>query len=168
MSADDSLDRTAPSPRSLDDVLSQLTTAHAEMLDRHGPLLGMEGVARPIDAPEFAGDQARLAARQDAEPNPPRRVSLMLEREAQQHEQIGRLASFVAGYTLAHGDPGDVEPMQQLGGDHFDIAAKIRKTLAVSAARAHSSDNSADLMPPDILAEVRAKSANQNDPDHGL
>jgi hypothetical protein len=110
-------------------VLAQLTIAHAEMLDRHGPLMGMDSVKRPTPAVEFAGEQARLAAIQDTESDVTRRVALMMEREARTHEQIGRLASFIAGYELTHGDPSDAGSMQQLGGDHFDIAAKIRTTL---------------------------------------
>jgi len=175
-----------PFTNGLNDVLAHLTTAHAEMLERYGPLMGMGGVKRPTEAVTFAGEQTRLAAIQDAEPNPERSVALMMEREARAHEQIGRLASFIAGYELAHGDPGNVEAMEQLGGDHFDLAGKIRTHLnetTPSSERVDVGDTLDRMIPafydapradeldaamaPDIFEQLRARRANQNDRDPG-
>ena len=113
-------------PTGLNDVLDQLTLAHAENFDRHGPLLG-EAIEAPADAIAFAVQQQQRAAAIDNATDPAAKSAALLAKEAHQHEQIGRLAYYVAGYELAHGDPGNDPAMRELGRDHLQLAAGLWK-----------------------------------------
>jgi hypothetical protein len=139
------------------EVLEQLTITHADMMERFGPLFGMDGVEPPTGAKTFEAHQAALAAAQDTEANPQRRANLMLERTAREHEQIGRLASFIAGYELAHGDPANAPGIMELGGSHFDIAAQTRATLNERGGLAVNQNERPEDVSRFIAPEIAAK-----------
>jgi len=155
-------------PTGLNDVLDKLTLAHAENFDRHGPIVGIESVKAPADAVAFAVQQEQLAAAIDAAADPSAKSAALLAKEAHQHEQIGRLATYVAGYEIAHGDPGHAAPMRELGRDHLQLADQLRQTIAQEAdtgtlqeierrglvPEAQQVADLSDLMPADARAEV--------------
>ncbi len=159
------------------DLLDQLTTAHAERFNQYGPVFDMPEVISPIAAGSFAAEQARLAAAIQAESNPGMRAGLLLNREAQRHEQIGRLAVYVAGYEAIYGDSDDAVPIRQLGHDHLAIAADMRQTIATSHVRQQNTNLTRvefsqrgqeitgleDLLPDAARAEVERANQRQFD-----
>ena len=163
-----------PSP-GLGDVLDQLTIAYAEKLDRHGPLMGF-AAPPPAEPVPFAAEQARKALMIDTAANPIEKATALLDKEAHRHQQIGRLAFWVAGYELAHGDADNALPMQQLGGDHLELADGLRAQIRTERLNgpvekradpnalqfAGQYERAEDLMPPEIEAEI-ANTSNQNE-----
>jgi hypothetical protein len=100
------------------------------MRDRYGPLLGVDHLPIPADAAPFATEQARkaavIAATDEADP---RAAPLARDKEADRHDQVGRLALYLAGYHTAYGDPAEAEPMEQLGNAHLGLAGDLRRQL---------------------------------------
>lgn len=127
-------------PTGLNDVLDQLTIAHAENLDRHGPLLG-ERIEAPADAIAYAVQQQQRAKAIDTATTPAAKSAALLAKEAHQHEQIGRLAYHVAGYELAHGDQSNAPPMRELGRDHLQLAAGLWKDAGEMMDRKQPADD---------------------------
>ena len=138
------------------DVLEQLTVAHAEHLNRHGPVFGLSQVAPPDDAAAFAAEQRRKGEVLAVSPDPRTRAGLLLDIQAHQHEQIGRLAVYVAGYELAHGDKDKADPMRELGRNHLGLAAELRETM-----RGHFGDDFADLVAPKSPEPSKADDMNK-------
>jgi hypothetical protein len=164
-----------PSP-GLGDVLDQLTVTYADMVDRYGPLLGF-AAPPPAEAVPFAAEQARKGLMIDTAASPAEKANALLDKEAHRHQQIGRLAFWLAGYELAHGDKDNVPPMQQLGKAHFELADGLRGQISqdrlnVPAEKkadpnalqfAGSYERTDDLLPPGIKAELEASTSNQNE-----
>jgi len=113
-----------PSP-GLGDVLDQLTITYRDMVAQHGPLMGF-AAQPPAGARQFEAEQARKGLEIDAARNPAEKAAALLDREADRHQQIGRLSYYIAGYELSHGNKDNAAPLQQLGDDHFDLAEGIR------------------------------------------
>jgi hypothetical protein len=154
MSVLDAVKRLQGVSPDLGDVIDRLTLSHAEWLDRHGPLLGFAAPA-PTEAVQFAAEQARKALIIDTSSSSAEKGAALLDKEAHRHEQIGRLAYWIAGYELAHGDAGNAEPMQQLGDDHFELAEGLRGQITVERREV-------GLM-SDFVTEPFKQSANAND-----
>jgi len=179
MSAVDAVKRLQGVSPDLGDVVDHLTLAHAEMLDRYGPLLGFSAPA-PTEAVQFAAEQARKALVIDTTKEPAEKAAALMDKEAHRHDQIGRLAYWIAGYELAHGDASNAKPMQELGADHFELAAGLRGQMdgaRLNASRPARTDpnllqfpeqaeRDIRLLPPEIQAEIAATS-NQNEPGPG-
>ncbi len=108
------------------DVLDHLTIAYTENYDRHGPLLGLDGIAPPAEDVAFAAEQNRRAALLNYATDPGDKAAALLDLETNRHSQISRLAFYVAGYEAAHGDPQAADPMRQLGKDHAELAAELK------------------------------------------
>lgn len=148
-----------PSP-GLGDVLDQLTIAYAEKLDRHGPLMGF-AAPQPAEPVPFAAEQARKALVIDTTSDPAGKAVALLDKEAHRHQQIGRLAYYVAGYEMAHGDAANVEPMRQLGDDHLELAEGLRSQIDVERLNAlHTSEVGKGLIGDFVTAETKAANAN--------
>jgi len=160
----------------LGDELDQLTIAYAEMVHRHGPLLGFAAPA-PAEAVPFAAEQARKGLMIDTAADPTEKATALLDKEAHRHQQMGRLAFWLAGYELAHGDRDKAQPMQQLGNDHLELADALRSQITTERLNAPAEKKSdpnalqfagqyerADaLLPPEIKAELEASTSNQNE-----
>lgn len=108
------------------DVLDHLALAYSENLDRHGPLPGVADVAAPTEVRAFEAEAVRKGLLIDSATAPIEKAAALFDKEAHRHEQIGRLAIYLAAYEVAHGDPHDAAPLRELGRDHLGLAEDLR------------------------------------------
>ncbi len=161
----------------LGDILDDLTSRYRRMVDRFGKIM-CENEPPPAKPTDYAATEARLAAVIDQGTHPAEKQIALLSIEAHRHEQIGRLAVYIAQYEADHGDPGNVPPMRDLGRDHSDLASMLRGTIADEQERqrgtrhAHASQEASpeqksgllrDFVRAEAIAETRARPTNSNE-----
>lgn len=113
----------------LGDILDDLTSRYRRMVDRFGEIVG-ENDPPPAAPVEYAAREARMASAIERAADPAEKQITILSIEAHRHEQIGRLAVYLAQYEADYGDSGNVPAMRDLGRDHLDLASELRGTIA--------------------------------------